>query len=267
MSTFRLNKQLFNPALYSRVHEVWFGGLPAGATSMPPELLSRWFGAGASAQDKSRFDDVCHEGFHAALDSVGPTAYPLPSAPTSWAAEQQQAGAIAAPFLETLRAEEPANGGGGGAGPDAAAALSLLLPPDQIPRNIFRSKQALIYDHYDRLARAVLHSLLRREPRVDLHPSVRYSPPLRQWFYMPLMHSEHLEDHKLFAEILAAFRADVAGQGDDPAVQAVGMTADFEKRHVAIIERFGRYPHRNEHLRREPSAEETEYLEVGGERF
>ena len=265
MSTFRLNKQLFNPALYRHVHEVWFGGLPAGATSIPPELLSRWFGVGASAQDKSRFDDVCHEGFHAALDSVGPAAYPLPSAPTSWAAEQQQAGAIAAPFLETLRAEEPASGSSTGL--DASATLSLLLLLDQIPRNIFRSKQALIYDHYDRLARAVLHSLLRREARVDLHPSVRYSPPLRQWFYLPLMHSEHLEDHKLFAEILMAFRADVAEKGDDSAVKAVGMTIDFEQRHVAIIERFGRYPHRNEHLGREPRAEETEYLEAGGERF
>lgn len=258
MSTFRLNRQLFSPALYSRVHEVWFGGLPAGVTSNPPELLSRWYGAGASADDKSRFDDVCHAGFHAALDSIGPLAYPLPSAPASWAAEQQQAGAIAAPFLETLRAGEE---------PTGAATLSLLLLLDQIPRNIFRSKQSLIYDHYDRLARAVLHSLLRREPRADLHPSVRYSPPLRQWFYMPLMHSEHLEDHKLFAEILAAFRADVAGKGDDAAVRAVGMTADFEKRHMAIIERFGRYPHRNEHLGREPSAEETEYLAGGGERF
>ncbi len=100
-------------------------------------------------------------------------------------------------------------------------ALGLLLLLDQMPRNIFRAKQAVIYNHYDRPARAVLFCLLRREPRADLHPIVRYSPPFRQWFYLPLMHSERLEDHKLFSEILAAFKDDVVGKGNEVAVKAV----------------------------------------------
>lgn len=42
---------------------------------------------------------------------------------------------------------------------------------------------------------------------------------------------------------------------------------DFEKRHKVIIERFGRYPHRNQALNRVPTAEEVEYLKNGGETF
>jgi uncharacterized protein (DUF924 family) len=44
-------------------------------------------------------------------------------------------------------------------------------------------------------------------------------------------------------------------------------TFDFEKKHKVIIERFGRYPHRNAPLGRVPTPEETEYLENGGETF
>ena len=42
---------------------------------------------------------------------------------------------------------------------------------------------------------------------------------------------------------------------------------DFEKSHKVIIERFGRYPHRNQALGRASTAEEVEYLENGGETF
>lgn len=44
-------------------------------------------------------------------------------------------------------------------------------------------------------------------------------------------------------------------------------TYDFEKRHKVIIERFGRYPHRNQALGRQTTADEKEYLENGGETF
>lgn len=44
-------------------------------------------------------------------------------------------------------------------------------------------------------------------------------------------------------------------------------TLDFEKRHKVIIERFGRYPHRNQALGRVSTPEEVEYLENGGETF
>ena len=47
----------------------------------------------------------------------------------------------------------------------------------------------------------------------------------------------------------------------------LGHTMEFERRHLVIIERFGRYPHRNEALGRSATKEEVEYLENGGETF
>lgn len=47
----------------------------------------------------------------------------------------------------------------------------------------------------------------------------------------------------------------------------VDLQLDFEKRHQVVIQRFGRYPHRNEMLGRESTAEEKQYLADGGETF
>ncbi|KAH8888518.1 DUF924-domain-containing protein [Thozetella sp. PMI_491] len=260
MAPFRLNRQFFNPALYSRLHEVWFEGLPDNATVAPPELMKRWFAVGATAGEKAQFDNVCTSSFQDALESISPAAYPLPPPPGSSETERQQAEAIASPFLAEVSALDT----------DAAkatAALGLILLLDQMPRNIFRTKQALIYSHYDRLARAVLHSLLRQTSRPDLDPSVRHSLAKRQWFYLPLMHSERLEDHALYSELSAAFRQDLAENGNEEATKMMDLNADFEKRHVVLIEKFGRYPHRNDHLERESTAEERAFLAAGGDSF
>jgi uncharacterized protein (DUF924 family) len=53
----------------------------------------------------------------------------------------------------------------------------------------------------------------------------------------------------------------------DAANALVQLSVDFEKKHYDIIKRFGRYPHRNEALGREYTAEEKEYLESGGGRL
>lgn len=54
---------------------------------------------------------------------------------------------------------------------------------------------------------------------------------------------------------------------DEDAIKYVETTIGFEKRHNVILEKFGRYPHRNQVLGRESTAEEMEYLENGGETF
>ena len=64
--------------------------------------------------------------------------------------------------------------------------------------------------------------------------------------YLPLMHSESLEHH----EKAMALYEELGN------VQSIA----FEKKHKEIIERFGRYPHRNEVLGRESTAEEVEFL-------
>lgn len=104
---------------------------------------------------------------------------------------------------------------------------------------------------------------------------------------MPLMHSEDLTDHeqalKGFKKIVRDVESLTEQQttngeyhgkarevvlGDVEAARKMAkMNLDFEQLHYDIIERFGRYPHRNKALGREATSEETEYLENGGHTF
>ncbi|KAF4784705.1 hypothetical protein HER10_EVM0011367 [Colletotrichum scovillei] len=145
--------------------------------------------------------------------------------------------------------------------------LALVLLLDQMPRNIFRTRQAVIYTHYDRLARAVLRSLMSAESRPDMHPSLRLAPARRMWFYMPLMHSEHVEDHETYIKVVSEMQEEFRQQGDKQSEDYIGDSLEFEKKHKHLIERFGRYPHRNAQLGRSMTKEEEEYLRSGGEHF
>jgi len=75
----------------------------------------------------------------------------------------------------------------------------------------------------------------------------------RVFLYMPYMHSEsrlvHVQAERLFAAL------------------GIASNHDFELRHKAIIDRFGRYPHRNEVLGRQSTPEELQFLSEPGSRF
>ena len=75
----------------------------------------------------------------------------------------------------------------------------------------------------------------------------------RSFIYLPFMHSESKEIHKQALKIY----------------QKYGMqgSLDFEIKHKAIIDRFGRYPHRNKVLNRESTDEEIEFLKGPGSGF
>jgi uncharacterized protein (DUF924 family) len=75
----------------------------------------------------------------------------------------------------------------------------------------------------------------------------------RMFLYMPLMHSEDLEHQRRSVELFRALG------GSDAAGYAV--------RHMEIIERFGRFPHRNEVLGRQTTPEEAEFLTQPGSSF
>ena len=74
-----------------------------------------------------------------------------------------------------------------------------------------------------------------------------------QFFYMPLMHSEHWEDQKLSVALFQTL-------GDESIL-------NYAKAHEAIIARFGRFPHRNALLQRNSTAEELAFLETPGSSF
>ncbi len=64
--------------------------------------------------------------------------------------------------------------------------------------------------------------------------------------YLPLMHSENLDDQN---QCLKLF-------------EGTGGTEKFAKEHQVIIEKFGRFPHRNEVLGRQSTPEEVEFLKT-----
>jgi uncharacterized protein (DUF924 family) len=121
-------------------------------------------------------------------------------------------------------------------------ALALTIVLDQFPRNMFRDDPKTYAS--DAQAREVARRAIARgaDGRVD--------PVLREFFYLPFMHSEHLADQlhcvALFQEI----------DGSD--------NLKYAEEHADIIRRFGRFPHRNRILGRTTTPEEQAFLDAGG---
>jgi uncharacterized protein (DUF924 family) len=128
----------------------------------------------------------------------------------------------------------------------AEGALALLLLLDQFPRNLYRGS-AHAYAT-DPLARSFAR------PTVDAGRDQAVEPPLRQFFYLPFVHSEALEDQD---RAVALFEAHDAATGEIDGLKWAVIHRD-------IIRRFGRFPHRNACLGRTTTAEEQAYLDNGG---
>jgi uncharacterized protein (DUF924 family) len=126
------------------------------------------------------------------------------------------------------------------AGADGALALTIVL--DQFPRNMFRGSARIYWA--DPLARAVADRALARA----FDRAV--TPALRTFFYLPFMHSEAIADQE---RCVALYRA----LGDENSLR-------YAEDHADIIRRFGRFPHRNEVLGRNTTADEQAFLDAGG---
>ena len=129
--------------------------------------------------------------------------------------------------------------------------LALILLLDQFPRNIYRgSAEAFSGDHraVTLAMEGIARGMDRKLPWIG-----------RVFFYMPLMHAEDLD---LQDECLAAFRQLRDDMPDNLREQVEGNIA-FAQEHRDIIDRFGRFPHRNVALGRQSSAEELAFLEHG----
>lgn len=132
---------------------------------------------------------------------------------------------------------------------DGALALAILF--DQFPRNLHRGSPRA-FEH-DARARAIADAAIRRG--FDLAtPRDR-----RLFFYLPFQHSEALVDQERSVELSTRWVADHADA--DPAARA-GATDEltYVARHREIIERFGRFPHRNAALGRPSTPAELAFL-------
>lgn len=143
--------------------------------------------------------------------------------------------------------------------------LALVILLDQFTRNAFRGDpKTFAYDPAAlRFAKEAIAS--------GADAGVR--PIQRVFFYMPLMHSESLEDQELaiqlFEALAAAQAAAAEAAGGDPAAErgVYGGFAHYGRLHRDIIARFGRFPHRNAVLGRASTEEEAVFLAQPGSAF
>ena len=127
----------------------------------------------------------------------------------------------------------------------ASGRLAEIIVLDQFSRNMFRNTDAAFSS--DPLALALSQeaiSLGKHEELNDIE---------RSFLFMPYMHSESLSIHDIAVELYKN--------------NGLQSNLEFEIKHRDIIERFGRYPHRNVILNRDSSEEEIEFLKQPGSAF
>ena len=125
---------------------------------------------------------------------------------------------------------------------NGAGCVALCLLLDQFPRNLFRDDaRAFATD-----AKALAIAWQAVDAGLDMEQGM--SRDMRKFLYLPFEHSEDLEDQHLCMKLMA--------ERLDP----IGEDLDWARKHFVIIERFGRFPHRNAAMGRESTPEELEFL-------
>lgn len=123
--------------------------------------------------------------------------------------------------------------------------LAEVIVLDQFPRNMYR--------HDARAFASDSLALVLAQEAIGLKVQAGWSADWRSFLYMPFMHSESKTIHEQAVKIF-----------DEPGIED---NLKFEYAHKKIIDRFGRYPHRNAILGRASSAEEIAFLQQPGSSF
>ena len=127
----------------------------------------------------------------------------------------------------------------------ASGTLAYIILMDQFPRNMFRgSAQAFASDKI---------ALAAAKQAVDKGWDLKIDEPARQFFYLPMMHSENLCDQERCVRLM---------HGRMP--QTGGDNLHHAKAHREVIREFGRFPFRNAALSRETTGAEKSNLVGGG---
>jgi uncharacterized protein (DUF924 family) len=133
--------------------------------------------------------------------------------------------------------------------------LSLIILLDQFPRSIFRgTSRAFAHD-----SEALALTLSGMQSAADAALTVVE----RIFFYLPLQHAERPEVQE---ESVAAYRR-LLSETPEPLHGHFASALRSAENHHEIIERFGRFPHRNRALGRESTPAELEWLRAGGSSF
>ena len=130
---------------------------------------------------------------------------------------------------------------------DAEGALALVIVLDQFPRHMFRDTPAAFETDEQ--------ALLAAKKAIASGFDQILEPVKRGFLYVPFQHSENMSDQNRSVELMSSM------QYENPAGY------DYAIRHRVVIEKYGRFPHRNKILGRENTPEEEEYLKQPGAGF
>lgn len=123
--------------------------------------------------------------------------------------------------------------------------LAEIIVLDQFSRNIYRNTpQAFLYDSI---------ALCLAQEAVSLNIQKELSILEKSFLYLPFMHSESATIHEIAIQLYRE--------------KGLESSYEFECKHKLIIDRFGRYPHRNEILKRKSTIEELEFLKQPNSSF
>lgn len=128
----------------------------------------------------------------------------------------------------------------------AQGRLAEIIVLDQFSRNVYRNSPKAFAQ--DSMALALSQEAVRAGVLAELGSEAE-----RGFLLMPYMHSESKLIHELAVPLFKE--------------HASANNYEFELKHKMIVDRFGRYPHRNETLGRESSVEEIEFLKQPGSSF
>ena len=126
-----------------------------------------------------------------------------------------------------------------------ADTLSYIILMDQFPRNMFRGRPSSFAT--DR------HAVAATKAAIGRGWDMAIDEPARQFFYMPLMHSENLCDQERCIRLICE-RMPLTGSD----------TLLHARAHREVIRQFGRFPYRNAALDRKSTLPEIAYLKAGG---
>jgi len=135
--------------------------------------------------------------------------------------------------------------------------LALIIVVDQYPRNMYRDTPKAFEG--DKVALKACLEGIKKGFDTKLHPLERV------FFYMPLMHAEELQVQMTSLECFTILEKLYTSP---PSIASIISTSKaYAEKHYLIIEKFGRFPHRNEIIGRKSTPEEVKFLKESGASF
>ena len=121
---------------------------------------------------------------------------------------------------------------------------------------------AFAYDSTSLKLALQLVNAMNASPEEDRLLPGEFYPPFVSFMLLPLMHSEELENHQTCLKVIDDFQEQLrTKETGDELLAVFDGQRDFSLNHKIVLDRFGRYPHRNKKLGRESTQEEKMWLE------